>query len=111
MLARPVLQTLLALALLAASSAASAGRIHPDLEKRLGQKAAGDLTPVIVELEERVSPSAAAGNAPERDRRARGRAVVKALRDVAERSQRPVKAALAQDEARGEAAGVRSFWV
>ena len=109
--ARPFLQALLALALLAASGAASAGRVHPDLEKRLSQKASdGDLMPVIVELEERVSPSAVGANAPERDRRARGRAVVKALKDHAERTQKPIRAQLAQDDA-AEARNVQPLWV
>src|SRR5690349_12537711 len=96
---RPILQSLLALALLVASEAASAGRVHPDLDKRLKEKAEGDLTAVIVELEDRVSPSAAAANAPERDRRARGRAVVTALKDKADKTQGPIRALLAQEDA------------
>jgi subtilase family serine protease len=108
---RPLFQTLLALALLASATVASAGRIHPDLEKRLGQKAVGDeFTAVIVELEDRVSPSAAATHAPERDRRARGRAVVQALKDKAERTQGPIRSQLQHEDA-AEARNVKPLWV
>ena len=108
---RPIFQTLLALALLAGAMAASAGRVHPDLEKRLGQKAGGEeFTAVIVELEDRVSPSAAATAAPERDRRARGRAVVQALKDKAEQTQRPIRAQLQAEDA-GDARNVKPLWV
>ena len=62
---------LFAMAILVATCNANAG-VHPDLEKTLRAKAAGDLTPVIVELEERVSPSAAAANVARNDRRGRG---------------------------------------
>jgi subtilase family serine protease/subtilisin family serine protease len=111
MSARPFLQALLALALLVASESASAGRVHPDLEKKLSQKAAdGNLTPVIVELEERVSPSAAGASAPERDRRARGRAVVNALKDKAEKTQGPIRKQLEQEDP-ADARNVQPLWV
>jgi subtilisin family serine protease len=106
-----VLAWFLAMAILVATVTADAGVVNPDLEKRLGTKAAGELVAVIVELEERANPSGAASSAPARDRRARGRAVVQALRDTAERTQGPIRALIAQEEAQGEASGVRSFWV
>src|SRR5688572_12847286 len=106
-----VLAWILAMAILVATINADAGVVHPDLEKRLSTKAAGELVPVIVELEERVSPSGVAAGVPARDRRARGRAVVQALRATAERTQGPIRALIAQDQAQGEASDVRAFWV
>jgi subtilisin family serine protease len=101
---------LLVLFLIVAAGSAWAGRIHPDLEARLAKKVSGDLTPVIVELHERANAQGAAASAPARDRRARGHAVVKALRDTAERSQGPIRAQLAQEDAT-EARDIQPLWV
>src|SRR5687767_2039836 len=73
---------LLAVLLIVAAGSAWAGRVHPDLEARLAKKTSGDLTAVIVELEEQASAQGAAASTPARDRRARGNAVVKALRET-----------------------------
>ena len=100
---------LLLLAGLAASDA-FAGRVHPNLEARLAGKPADERVPIIIELEERANPQSAA-NGHGGDRRARGRAVVESLREVADRSQKPVVAELASERARGNVGDVKTFWV
>ena len=100
---------LFAMAILIATCNANGG-VHPDLERQLRAKATGELIPVIVELEERVNPGNAAANAPARDRRAQGKAVVQALKDVAQRTQGPIRAQLAQ-ESSDDARNVRPLWV
>ena len=93
-----------------ATGVVHAGSVHSKLEARLKEVPPGTLLPVIVELEEKVHPAAAAANAkPQRKERAR--AVVKALRDHAERTQPPVRALIAREEAEGRARNVKRFWV
>src|SRR4051812_46990068 len=101
------------LALLAALACidASAGRVHPSLEAQLKGKPSGELIPVIVELEERANPRAAASGIDRRDRPGRGRAVVKALRDVADKSQKPVLEAIAAERTQGNAGAAKSFFI
>ncbi len=88
-----------------------AGAVHPDLEARLATLPVGAWVPVIVELAEQANPAASAAAAPAFDRRARGRAVVQALREVAARTQPPVRAWLAREAAAGGAREARAFWV
>jgi subtilase family serine protease len=100
---------LAAMALLA--TPARAGSIRPDLETQLAALPPGAKLPVIVVLEEQVDPAAAAAAAPAFQRRARGRAVVGALRGVAARTQPPRMAMLGQQQARGAVDRVIPFWV
>src|SRR5689334_16338543 len=103
--------TRLGLLVLLAGLAASAGRVNPSLEAQLKGKPSGELVPIIIELEDRANPSAAANGVDRRDRHGRARAVVRALRDVAEKSQKPVIAAIASERAQGNAGDVKSFFI
>src|SRR5688572_22914557 len=105
--ARVALLALLVAMVGAFSSSAVAGSVHPKLEAHLAAKPPCSLVPVIVELAEQANPHAAAAAHGPSERRARARAVVEALRDVAMRKQPPVRALLAQ----GEARGLREFWI
>lgn len=89
---------------------AAAGSVHPDLEARLGTLAPDEHVAVIVELTTQANPKAVA-MARNFDRRARGRAVVDALRNVAERDQAAIRAQLAQEQASGDVRKVKPFWV
>lgn len=62
--------------------------------------APGQATRVIIELTAQVDPVAAAAAAPGFARRGRARAVVDALRDVANRTQPPLLALLAREQDR-----------
>ena len=100
-----------ALVLLLGAPAAFAGRLHPRLSEQLTTLAPGQLTPVIVELAAQVDPAAAAASATSGSRRGRGRAVVDALQDVANRTQPPILALLATEQARGNVARIVPLWV
>src|SRR5258708_33310759 len=93
------------------TSVAAAGSLHPDLESRLAALPPGAQVPVIVELTTKADPKSAAKSAGEFQRRARGRAVVETLRDVAARTQPAVKEQLSQDQASGDVSRVKAFWV
>ncbi len=93
------------------TSVAAAGSLHPDLESRLAALPPGAQVPVIVELTTKADPKSAAKSAGEFQRRARGRAVVETLRDVAARTQPAVKEQLSQDQASGDVSKVKAFWV
>ena len=92
------------------SSGLAAAAIHPDLEARLGALPPDEFVPVIVELTTQADPQSAA-KARGFDRRARGRAVVDALKDVAGRHQKEVMAFLSEEQAQGHARKVKAFWV
>jgi subtilase family serine protease/subtilisin family serine protease len=102
---------LLAFALLASALAAHAGTIHPNLAARLAATPEEGEVAVIVEMEARANPAAAAATAARNDRRARGRAVVAELRSHSDRTQGSIRAALAQERSSGQAKTVRPFWV
>ena len=99
----------LLLAMVAALSPAGAiaGRVSPALEAHLATLPPDSVVPVIVELADQANPHAAASAHRPGERRARGRAVVDALRDVADRKQPPVRALLSP----GSAHRVKSFWI
>ena len=102
-----VLAWLVAMASALVSVDASAGTLNPKLEAHLATLPPGADVPVIVELTVQADPHAiAAAHAPA-DRRARGRAIVEALRALANRHQPPVRALLNQEHARN----VKSFWI
>ncbi|HSJ97646.1 MAG TPA: S8 family serine peptidase, partial [Myxococcota bacterium] len=106
-----MLALLLALAAPAWPGGAAAGAVDAALEARLRALPPESFVPVIVEMAERADPDRAAAAAPAFDRRARGRAVVQALRDTAERTQPGARAALARERERGAARDIRPFWV
>src|SRR5688572_2416690 len=89
------------------SSAAIAGSVHPKLEAHLAAQPPGADVPIIVELTVQADPHAVASAHPPANRRGRGRAVVDALRDVANRHQLPIRALLNQERARN----IKSFWI
>ncbi|HSD77737.1 MAG TPA: CARDB domain-containing protein, partial [Solirubrobacteraceae bacterium] len=91
------------------ASPAWAGRLHPDVASRLAGLPPGGTLAVIVELTVQADPHAAA--APHATRRARGRAVVDALRDTAARTQGPIRALLAREQAAGRVPRVVPLWV
>src|SRR5688572_13378182 len=101
---------LLAALLCSLPGVALAGRVSPHLDALLAKTPPDQRIPVIVELEERANPASAAAE-HRRDRKARGRAVVKALRDVADRTQKPVLQALAQERANGHAGDTKAFFI
>jgi subtilisin family serine protease len=96
---------------LVVSHAAWAGRVHPELEAQLGALPPGGTLPVIVELFDQADPVGAAAAAPRGQRRLRVKAVVDALRDVANRRQVAVRALLAREQSLGNVRRVTPFWV
>ena len=91
--------------------AAFAGRLHPRLAEQLAALAPGQAAPVIVELVSQADPAAAVARAAAQSRRGRARAVVDALQDVANRTQPPLLALLAREQALGNATWVVPLWV
>ncbi len=102
---------LFAIVVLIGSGVAAAGSLHPDLEARLASLPPGAQVPVIVELTTKADPKAAAKAAGDFQRRARGRAVVESLRDVAARTQPAIKEHLSHDQDSGDVSKVKAFWV
>jgi subtilisin family serine protease len=87
-----------------------AGRVHPNLEATLAAKPPGEMVPIIIELESRANPSTAAA-AHRGNRQARRNAVVEALRDVSNRTQKPLLQALAAEQPTAPWAKLSSFWI
>jgi subtilase family serine protease/subtilisin family serine protease len=100
---------LLFIAVVLAAGTASAGRLHPDVDAQLATLPPGGQLSVIVELSDQTDPHVSA--APHRNRRARLRAVVDALRNKAGRTQAPIRALLAQERAAGRALRHRPLWI
>jgi len=106
-----VFAVLLAMAVVMPPGRANAGSVRADLDAHLATLPPDAQVPVIVELAERANPAAVASAAAPFNRRARGRAVVDALRGVSERTQPPIRELLAREQAAGAAHKVRPFWV
>ena len=102
---------LFTLVLLLGAPVASAGRLHPRLSEQLRTLAPGQVTHIIVELAAQVDPAAVAASVASRSRPGRGRAVVDALQDMANRTQPPILALLAAEQALGNAARIVPLWV
>jgi len=81
------------------------------VDARLATLPPGGMASVIIELDDQLDPHAAAAVHPPHARRARGRAVVDALQDHANRNQVAIRALLAQEQARGTVSRVVPFWV
>src|SRR5204863_8194646 len=90
---------------------ATAGTLHPALEARIAALPPDTPIPVIVVLTAKTDTKAAAASAEGLPRRARTHAVVNALRSLAERTQPPIAAHLAQEQANGAVHKVKPFWV
>ena len=87
----------------------SAGQLHPDVDVQLAALPPGGQLSVIVELVDQADPHVAA--APHRNRRARHRAVVDALRDRAARTQGSIRALLVRERASGRVKRHQPLWV
>lgn len=106
-----LIRSVLCLAATILAAPALAGTVDARLETVLASTPADGRVAVIVEMQERSDPAAAARNAPRNDRVARGRAVVGELKRHADRSQAPIRAQLGHEQAQGRVARVRPFWV
>ncbi len=87
------------------------GRIHPALEEKLQKLAPGEKLSVIVELTEQEKPQDIISTIPGAKRKDRAREVVKALKNLAELHQGPLRAHLKQQEASGSARRVIPYWI
>lgn len=104
--------SLVALLLLAATVAARAGTLSPDLERQLSALPPGETLPVLVHLTERapVERIIAAGKARGSSLRERHREVVLALQEAA-KSQHDLLGALAGAKTRGDVTAFQSYWI
>jgi len=93
------------------SAQAPNGRLHPALEQKLQKLAPGEKLAVIVELNEQAKPAEVVSKMRGAGRREKARAVINALRNVADMHQGPLKAHLKQQEALGAAERVKPFWI
>lgn len=105
-----------AIAMLAAVNAL-AGRLHPGLEIRLQQQLRAEKLPIIVEMKEQFQPRglvakpSASAHLTAAARRARIRALVTALKDRTQRSQRGLRAELDRLHGLGRIEKLQSFWI
>jgi subtilisin family serine protease/uncharacterized membrane protein len=90
---------------------AGAGRLHRDLETRLREAPPGESFAVIVEMKEQLPAAALMADMPKAPRNARAKALVRALRERAQRGQGALKAELAQQHALGAVKHLRAFWI
>jgi subtilisin family serine protease/subtilase family serine protease len=86
-------------------------RIHPALEQKLQQLAQGEKLAVIVELDTQAKPLLAISKMPGATRREKARAVVDALRSMADQNQGPLREHLQKQRAAGAAERIIPFWV
>jgi serine protease AprX len=93
------------------SAKTQTGRIHPALEEKLQKLALGEKLTVIVELMEQERPYDVAARMPGAKRKVRAREVVKALKNLADLHQGPLKAYLRQQQTSGAAERVIPFWI
>ncbi|MGH7324856.1 MAG: hypothetical protein ACREJ9_09425, partial [Candidatus Rokuibacteriota bacterium] len=106
-----ILVTVFAASLLIFSETAWAGRLHPELDAQLNALPPGGTLSVIVEMVAQANPVAAAATAPRGQRLARKRAVVDALRDVANQHQGSIRALLVREQSLGNVQRAVPFWV
>ncbi len=98
--------------LMFAALEASAVQLHPAVAKMLEALAPNQKLAVIVELNEQARPNEVVAKLP-RDKKKKDRikAVVKALKDVADKSQVPIHAYLRQQQAKGAVERIVPFWI
>jgi subtilase family serine protease/subtilisin family serine protease len=87
------------------------GRLHPALEQKLQKLPPGEKLAVIVELNDQARPAEVISKMRGAGRREKARAVINALRSVADLHQGPLKAHLKQQQALGAAERVKPFWI
>jgi len=93
------------------SAKTQTGRIQPALEEKLKKLAPGEKLTVIVELMEQERPSEVAARMIGAKRKDRAREVVKALKNLADLHQGPLKEYLRQQQTSGAAERIIPFWV
>ena len=108
---RIVLSAVILLVAFLAGAQIQPGRIHPALEQRLQKMAPGEKLAVIIELDTQGKPSAAISRLIGAPRRAKTRAVVEALRSMADQHQKPLREHLHKLQAAGAAERIIPFWV
>lgn len=83
------------------------GRLTPEVTTMIGSLGPGEMATVVVQLRERADLDAVRGGSG----RVRARRTVEALRATADSSQRPLRARLRTQVARGEVSDVTPLWV
>jgi subtilase family serine protease len=111
MMQKKICVSVITIFLLLGSAEVWAGDVHPDLEKKLQKLTPGEKLAVIVELKEQVRPERILSSMSGITRRQRARDVVYALRDVADRSQGPLRKYLKKQTEGGAAERVIPFWI
>jgi subtilisin family serine protease len=108
---RIVIAVFIVLAAILAGAQNRPDRIHPALEQKLQKLAQGEKLAVIVELDTQAKPLQAISKMPGAPRRAKARAVVEALRSMADQNQGPLREHLQNQQAAGAAERIIPFWV
>jgi subtilase family serine protease len=103
--------SIITIILLMMSARAWAGDVHSSLEKKLQRLTPGEKLAVIVELKEQVRHDRILSTMSGRTRRQKAQAVVRALRDVADRHQGPLRKYLKKKIEGGTAERVIPFWI
>ena len=106
-----VLSVLILLAVFLAGAQNRPDRLYPALEQRLQKLAPGEKLAVIVELDTQAKPLAVVSRMRGATRRAKARAVVEALRSMADQHQGPLREHLQKQRAEGAAERIIPFWV
>ncbi|MBP1596718.1 MAG: peptidase [Acidobacteria bacterium] len=88
-----------------------AGQLHPAVEERLLSLQTGSLLSVIVEMEDQADLQSVLAGVAGKSRHERTRDLIEALKQVANRTQGPVRGMLQRELARGAARSVTAFWV
>ncbi|HEV8307572.1 MAG TPA: S8 family serine peptidase [Methylomirabilota bacterium] len=108
---RRVVAALFALSILLWTWLAQAGSLAPALEAQLLGLPPGGTLPVIVEMRDQADPAAAVATVAPGVSKARGHAVVAALQAMSARTQGPIRAFLAQEQAIGTVQRITPLWV
>jgi subtilisin family serine protease len=87
------------------------GRIHPALEQKLQTLAPGDKLRVVIELSTQADPSQIVSKMPKASRKEKARAVVDALKNIAEQTQGPLRDHLQKQRSAGSAERIRPYWI
>jgi len=108
---RIVISVFIILAAFLAGAQNQPDRIHPALEQKLQKLAQGEKLAVIVDLDKQVKPLLTISKIPGATRREKARAVVEALRSMADQNQGPLLEHLQKQRAAGAAERIIPFWV
>ena len=108
---RSVLSALVVLTAFLAGAPSRPGRIHPALEQKLQTLAPGVKVGVIIELNAQADPSQVVSKMPKASKKEKARAVVEALKAMAEQTQGPLREHLQKQRSAGAAERILPFWV